>query len=196
MDKRRRVSTIDELPDEIKKMIGEMLRKGITQKTILETLNRTIKQDDSGNTEISKSALSRHCKSMEEITEAYENKDRIVKMWIDKFGNKPDTGITKVLLTMINNASFELILAAQSNIDDEGNPAPTFDSKMLLNMAQTLQRNSNTELQTMRHERACWDAYLKKMREAIASETKRIDNALSPEAAARIMEKMAPEPNA
>ncbi|WP_278385119.1 DUF3486 family protein [Alteromonas mediterranea] len=113
-DKRTRgkPSKIDQLPDDIKSELIELLRdKSVTQTEVLERVNTLIR--DAGLPEeehISRSGLNRYATRMATVGSRIQEAREVSKQWVDQLGGKPTGEVSKVLIEMVRTLAFDQVL--------------------------------------------------------------------------------------
>lgn len=114
----RRPSSIDRLPKEIRESIGRLREGGRTIDEILAHLTEM-------EAPVSRSALGRHVKSLDEIGERMRRSRAMAEALTDKFGQDPDNRVARVNLELLHGLVFETLTAgASADEDDNGEGAP------------------------------------------------------------------------
>ena len=106
-DKRTRgkPSKIDQLPEDIKSELIELLRdKSVTQTEVLERVNGLIR--DAGLPDDEQLYATRMATVGSRIQEARE----VSKQWVDQLGDKPTGEVSKVLIEMVRTLAFDQVL--------------------------------------------------------------------------------------
>jgi hypothetical protein len=113
-DKRTRgkPSKIDQLPDDIKSELIELLRdKSVTQTEVLERVNTLIREAGLPKEEhISRSGLNRYATRMATVGSRIQEAREVSKQWVDQLGGKPTGEVSKVLIEMVRTLAFDQVL--------------------------------------------------------------------------------------
>jgi hypothetical protein len=113
-DKRTRgkPSKIDQLPDDIKSELIELLRdKSVTQTEVLERVNTLIREAGLPEEEhISRSGLNRYATRMATVGSRIQEAREVSKQWVDQLGGKPTGEVSKVLIEMVRTLAFDQVL--------------------------------------------------------------------------------------
>jgi hypothetical protein len=109
----RRPSSIDRLPKEVREAIGRLREGGSTIDEILAHLHQM-------EAAVSRSALGRHVKSLDEIGERMRRSRAMAEALTDKFGQDPDNRVARVNLELLHGLVFETLTAGAS-ADEENN---------------------------------------------------------------------------
>ncbi|MCF2829824.1 MULTISPECIES: DUF3486 family protein [unclassified Pseudoalteromonas] len=119
--RRGKPSKIDMLPEDIKKMLDEMLRdSGNSQADILDAINRRIL--DAGMDEeatISRSGLSRHAQKTEAIGKQLRETQAATKALVAELGDKPMGETSKLILEMGRTQLFKAMQRQLMNPDED-----------------------------------------------------------------------------
>lgn len=113
-DKRTRgkPSKIDQLPEDIKSELIELLRdKSVTQTEVLERVNGLIR--DAGlpdDEQLSRSGLNRYATRMATVGSRIQEAREVSKQWVDQLGDKPTGEVSKVLIEMVRTLAFDQVL--------------------------------------------------------------------------------------
>ena len=133
-----RSSSIDRLPSEIRKKIGELRDNGKTIDEILEKLREL----DVG---ISRSALGRHCKQIEEVAKSIKQSRIVAEALAKNLGDENDNKVSKVNIELLHS----LILKMMVNQDGE---TITLDAKDAFFMSSSLQKLVQASKQDLERE--------------------------------------------
>jgi len=143
-------STIERLPDDIRRKLQELLRDPrVTQLEATRRINRILEEE--GRPErISKSAVNRYAVRMEEVGAKLRQSREIASMWIGRLGAAPQGEVGKLLNEMIRTLAFELTL-------DMSEGSINAEPKMLKDLAiaiERLERAATTNLKREQEIRA------------------------------------------
>ncbi|MCW3835984.1 DUF3486 family protein [Sphingomonas canadensis] len=140
---RRRRSTVDRLDPEIKKMIADLrIDFGWTIDEILTKLREL------GQGEISRSALGRHVKSIEEVGAQLRHSREMAKALIEQVGDAPEDRVADLNIELLHAMILRLVTAT----NDEGDGQPvTFGPEDAMFLGRTIQslasaRKTNAEM--------------------------------------------------
>lgn len=140
---RRRPSSIDRLDPEIKDLIGKLrIDFGWTLDEILKKLR------EMGQGEVSRSALGRHVKSLEEIGAQLRHSREVAQALVSQVGDAPEDRIADLNIELMHSMILRLVTAT----NDEGDGQPiTFGPEDVKFLAQSLQglasaRKTNTDV--------------------------------------------------
>lgn len=129
--KRRRPSTVDRLDPEIRSLIAKLrIDDGWTIDEILKKL-RAIGQGD-----VSRSALGRHVKSIEDIGAELRHSTEIANSLVAQLGDAPEDRTAQLNIQLMQSLVFR---AMTSITDEEGDPV-AFGPKELGLLSKTLQQ--------------------------------------------------------
>lgn len=158
-----RPSTIDQLPEEIRGLIGDLRRNGCTIDTILGKLREL-------DVDVSRSALGRHVRGLNDIGERMRRSREMATALVDRFGDKTDNRLARLNLELMHSIVMETITAAAE--DEDGNAQPvTFDPAQVMFLSKAL--GELTRAQKVEDER------LTKAKKEVEEEaTKKLDTAL------------------
>lgn len=127
---RRRKSSIDRLDPEIKRMVGELrVEQGWTIDEILARL----KELGAG---VSRSALGRHVKSIEEIGDQMRRSREVANALVARVGDAPEDKTAELNIELMHGMVLRLLTA--TNDDGDGQPI-VLDAEQQMFMARTLQ---------------------------------------------------------
>ena len=110
-----RNSSIDRLPSEIREKIGQLRQAGKTIDEILEKLKEL-------DVDVSRSALGRHCKQLEEVSKSIRQSRIVAEALAKNFGDEGENKVSQVNIELMHS----LILKMMVNNDGE---TITMDSK-------------------------------------------------------------------
>ncbi|WP_416305199.1 DUF3486 family protein [Neptunicella sp. SCSIO 80796] len=123
-DKRTRgkPSKIDQLPDDIKAELIELLRNpSVTQTQVLDHVNSLIEAAGLPEDEkLSRSGVNRYATRMATVGGKIQEAREVSKMWCDQLGNKPTGEVSKVLIEMVRTLAFDQVL----QLSESGEPVP------------------------------------------------------------------------
>lgn len=109
---RGKPNKVDQLPEEIKTELIELLRDpSITQTQVLKHVNAMI--EDAGlpdEEKLSKSGINRYATRMTTVGGRIQEAREVSKMWVDQLGNKPTGEVSKVLIEMVRTLAFDSVL--------------------------------------------------------------------------------------
>lgn len=128
--RRRRPSSVDRLDPQIKDMIGKLrIDQGWTIDEILERL----KQLDAN---VSRSALGRHVKTLEEIGAQLRHSREVAQALVAQVGDAPEDRVADLNIELMHSMILRLVTAT----NDEGDGQPVIlDAEQTMFMARSLQ---------------------------------------------------------
>ncbi len=131
LPKRRRPSTIDRLDPEIKDLIGKLrIDHGWTIDEILKRLREL------GQTDVKRSALGRHVKSLEEIGAQLRHSREVAQALVAQVGDAPEDRVADLNIELMHSMILRLVTAT----NDEGDGQPVIlDPEQTMFMARSLQ---------------------------------------------------------
>lgn len=141
--RRHRPSSIDRLNPEIKDLIGKLrIDFGWTIDEILTKLREL------GQGEVSRSALGRHVKSIEEVGAQLRHSREMAKALIAQVGDAPEDRVADLNIELLHAMILRLVTA--TNDDGDGQPV-TFGPEDAMFLGRTLQslasaRKTNTDV--------------------------------------------------
>lgn len=143
-------SSIERLPDDIREKLQELLRDPrVTQLEATRRINAILEEEGHPD-RISKSAVNRYARKMEEVGAKLRQSREIAKMWIGKLGAAPQGEVGKLLNEMVRTLAFEMTLnLSEGTIEAE--------PKMLKDLAiaiERLERAATTNLKREQEIRA------------------------------------------
>ncbi|WP_102798738.1 DUF3486 family protein [Bowmanella denitrificans] len=113
-DKRTRgkPSKIDQLPEDIKAELIELLRdRSVTQTYVLEKVNSMIRAAGlPEEEELSRSGLNRYATQMATVGSKIQEAREVSKQWVDQLGDKPTGEVSKILIEMVRTLAFDQVL--------------------------------------------------------------------------------------
>ena len=129
MQKRRKKSTIDLLPDEIQAKIAEL-----SKRHTLDEILAHLKQLD---VDVSRSALGRHIQKLPDIIERI-NRTRIIgEALVEKFGDKPDSKSALANIEVTHALAMEVMTKCQVDPKTGAVSDPNFTPMELMLIAKT-----------------------------------------------------------
>lgn len=162
--RRRRPSSVDRLDPEIKELIGKLrIDNGWTIDEILKKLRQL------GQGEVSRSALGRHVKSIEEIGAQLRHSREVAKALIAQVGDAPEDRTADLNIELMHSMILRLVTA--TNDEADGQPV-ILDAKEVMFLASSL-----SSLAGARKTNA--DMVLKVRQEAAKEAAKAVDKAAS-----------------
>jgi len=128
-------SKIQQLPDDIRSQLSAMLRSGsMSQKDILEEVNQLILESGLPPEEqISRSAMNRFAKRMEEAGSRMAQAREVAEVWTSKLGQAPTSEVGKLLQEFVRTMAFETSMKMMDASDGE-------DGKMIDPKSLVIQR--------------------------------------------------------
>jgi hypothetical protein len=163
---KRQQSSIDRLPDDVRKQLQAMLRDPrVTQLEATARINEILDAD--GHPErLSKSAVNRYAVRMEEVGAKIREAREVSRMWIGELGSEPAGEVGKLLNEMVRALAFDL---TSSIYEGEG----PVDPKTLKNLAISVHRLEQAAERNVRLEREIRQRAKAEAAEAVESEAKR-----------------------
>lgn len=136
MSPRRRVpSKIDKLDPEIREMIAKLrIDHGWTIDEILRRLHEL------GQTDISRSGLARHTRSIEDIGADLRHSRELAKALIDQVGDAPEDRTADLNIELMHTMILRLVTATKKGEGDAGPQPITFDPEDTMFLASALQK--------------------------------------------------------
>jgi len=132
-----RPSSIDKLPQEIRDEIASLRGAGHTIDEILASLREL------HSAEISRSALGRHIKTMEEVGRDIRQSREIAEMLVRQLGDEPESRVVQANIQLMHSFMMKLFIG-----DDEAIKAIRQDPQSIMMMAKALDhltRSSKTD---------------------------------------------------
>lgn len=152
--RRRRPSSVDRLDPQIKDMIGKLrIDQGWTIDEILQKLKAL-------DANVSRSALGRHVKSLEEIGAQLRHSREVANALVAQLGEAPEDKTAELNIELMHSMVLRLLTAT----NDEGDGQPiVLDAEQQMFMARTLQslagaRKTNREMIRKEREEATKEA--------------------------------------
>jgi hypothetical protein len=141
--RRRRPSTIDRLDPEVKDLIGKLrIEHGWSIDEILQKLRQL------GQGEVSRSALGRHVKSLEEIGAQLRHSREVAQALVAQVGDAPEDRVADLNIELMHSMILRLVTAT----NDEGDGQPILlGPEETMFMARSLQalagaKKTNTDM--------------------------------------------------
>jgi hypothetical protein len=133
-------SKIQQLPADIRSQLAAMLRSGsMSQKDILEEVNQLILESGLPPEElISRSAMNRFAKRMEEAGSRMAQAREVAEVWTSKLGQSPTSEVGKLLQEFVRTMAFETSMKMMDASD--GEEGKMVDPKSLGQLALVIQR--------------------------------------------------------
>lgn len=123
-DKRTRgkPSKIDQLPEDIKAELIELLRDpSVTQTHVLNQVNKLIAAAGlPADEKLSRSGLNRYATRMTTVGGRIQEAREVSKMWVNQLGSKPTGEVSMVLIEMVRTLAFDQVL----QLSESGEPVP------------------------------------------------------------------------
>lgn len=130
MGQRRRPSTIDRQPEEIRVLIGQLRQNGCTIDMIMTKLSEL-------DVDVSRSAVGRHVRKLADVGERMRRSRDMATALVDRFGDKTDNRLARLNLELMHSIVMETITAAAE--DEDGNAQPvTFDPEQVMFLGRAL----------------------------------------------------------
>lgn len=132
-----RPSSVDRLPQEVRDEIAKLRGVGHTIDEILAALRELHSAD------ISRSALGRHIKTMEEVGREMRQTREIAEMLVRQLGDEPESRVVQANIQMMHSFMMKLFIG-----DDEAIKAIRQDPQAIMMMAKALDhltRSSKTD---------------------------------------------------
>lgn len=105
-------STISKLPAEIRDMIARLKEQGCTIDTILAKLSEL-------DVEVSRSALGRHTKRLDQVARKIREKREIATALVARFGDEPDNRLAAANIELMHGVLMDLLTAEPDEEDEE-----------------------------------------------------------------------------
>jgi hypothetical protein len=128
---RGKPSKIDQLPEDIKAELVELLRdSSVTQTHVLEKVNALIEAAGLPEDEkLSRSGLNRYATRMTTVGGRIQEAREVSKMWVNQLGNKPTGEVSMVLIEMVRTLAFDQVL----QLSESGEPVqPKFIKELAI----------------------------------------------------------------
>lgn len=127
---KRQPSTIDRLPDQLKDLLGQLMREGRTITEIHDHLRQL-------GADVSRSAVGRHVKSMAEIGEELRRAGSMAKFIVDEFGEEADERVGRATMAVLQGALLQLMIDRPT---DEGGAPISLSADEAKSISLALQR--------------------------------------------------------
>ncbi len=102
-----RPSSIDRLPPEVRELIGKLRRDG---RTIDEILGKLTELDAPGAQQISRSALGRHVKGLDQVAEEIQRTRAVANAIVDRFGAEPENKTARLNIELMHSLLMKLMM--------------------------------------------------------------------------------------
>lgn len=144
--KKRQQSSIDLLPDDVRRKLQELLAdRRVTQLQAVERINVILADlaasgalPEDAPERVSKSAVNRYALDMEEAGAKLRQSREVAEVWIGKLGAAPQGQVGQLVNEILRTLSFDMALLLQRGaVDAENAPAVV---EMLKGLALTMQR--------------------------------------------------------
>lgn len=122
-----RPSSIDQLPKEVREEIGRLREGGRTIDEILEHLRKL-------DMDVSRSALGRHVKKIEEVGEQLRKSRVMAEALVGKLGDEPDTKVARLNIELGHTLIMRLLAG-----DEDGGPV-TLDAEQVMFITSSIQK--------------------------------------------------------
>jgi len=120
-----RPSSIDRLPGELRQLIGELRDSGVTIDEILAKLNEL-------GAEVSRSALGRHVKGLDELGERLRRSRNVADVLAKRLGDAPESKQARVNIELMHSVIMDLF------IGEDGQPV-TLDAESVMLLSRSIQ---------------------------------------------------------
>jgi hypothetical protein len=156
-----RPSTIDQLPDSIRSEIGRLRTQGVTIDGILAHLRQL-----HGATSVSRSALGRHIKGLDAMTERMRRSRVVAEALVHELGDAPESRAAQLNIELLHSAVMDLFMKAadgDETVDADGLAALAGQPEGVMMLAKALDHlgrasRSNVEVIQKAEERAATKA--------------------------------------
>jgi hypothetical protein len=126
-------SSIDRLPDDIRKKLNALLRDPrVTQLDATRRINAILEEIDHPET-LSKSAVNRYKVRMDKVGEKIRQSREMASMWIGRLGAEPAGEVGKLLNEMVRYMAFE-------KVSEMAEDATSVEPKMIKELAIAIHR--------------------------------------------------------
>ena len=98
-----RNSSIDRLPSEIREKIGQLRQAGKTIDEILEKLKEL-------DIDVSRSALGRHCKQLEEVSKSIRQSRIVAEALAKNFGDEGENKVSQVNIELMHSLILKMMV--------------------------------------------------------------------------------------
>ena len=147
---RGKQSKIDQLPQDIRERLNELLRGGMSQKHILQEVNALCEAE--GVEQLSKSGVSRYATRMEEVGARLRESREVAEVWVSRLGKAPTSDTGKLVQEFVRTLAFDLTLDAVQS----GKPV---EPKALNQMALAMQRIEQAANSSLKREKEIRQAF-------------------------------------
>lgn len=157
---RGKASSIETLPEDIKRLLDEMLRdKKVTQSQIVEQINARL--DQAGvDKEITKSSLNRYSTRMETVGARIREAREVADVWTARLGDKPTGEVSTLLIEMLRGIAFETTMHMTES-DEPVSPA------LVKDLALGIQRLEQAAMLTTKREKEIRQAFAEQAAAAV-----------------------------
>jgi hypothetical protein len=138
-----RRSSIARLPAEIREAIGRLRNDGRTIEEILAKLREL-------NAEVSRSALGRHVKQLDEIAEQLRNSRAVAEALIARFGEEPDNRVARLNIELMHGIVMKLLVTEDGDAGKLDPQETMFVANALNRLAGAQKLDTDRELQIRR----------------------------------------------
>ena len=127
--------SIEKLDKRIIDVANHLIKDGYTIDEIVLKLQEL-------GADVSRSAVGRYAKSVNETMEQYKKAQAVAKVWADKLENEPDGDISQLLIQMLSTVAFQTV----GTMGDSEKPAKAMDVMLLSQAIKNLSGTSKTKL--------------------------------------------------
>lgn len=138
-----RNSSIDKLPSEIREKIGQLRQSG---KTIDEIMAKLQELD----VDISRSALGRHCKQLEEVSQSIKKSRMIAEALAKNFGDEGENKVSQVNIELLHSLLLKMMVNEDGQSFTMESKDAFFLSSALQKLVQASKQNIDNVLQIRR----------------------------------------------
>ena len=161
----RQQSSIDRLPPDILDSLRELLRDPrVTQLEATRRINEIL-ADEGAQERLSKSAVNRYARRMENVGAKLRESREISKMWIGELGSEPAGEVGKLVNEMVRTLAFRVALKANESDED-------IDPKMLKSLAIAVHRLEQAAEKNAKVEEQIRQKAIKDVAEQVDAETR------------------------
>ena len=158
---RGRPSRIEQLPEDIKTKLDELLRSGITQKEILDRLEQPLREI--GEEPLSRSGLNRYTTRMEAVGRRIRETRAIADAWTANLGEKPVSNTSAMAIEVLKSLAFR----AAARADETDEETEETDSALIGDLALAIQRLERSANLSVARERELRKAFAAEAEEAV-----------------------------
>jgi alpha-D-ribose 1-methylphosphonate 5-triphosphate synthase subunit PhnL len=168
-----RPSTIDTLPDDILEKLQELLRDPrVTQLDVTARISAAL--IERGEEPISKSAVNRYSKKMDQVGERLRQSRAVAEMWIGKLGATPQGQMGHLINEILRTLAFDMSMSLQ----DEAVAAVNAEDRagvidMLKNLSLSVVRLERAASENVKREAEIRKQAKAQAAEAVEAEAKR-----------------------